>query len=62
MNRKNEKEETIDLAAYEPLNSEFRERALMDWRVEGKGIRMYGLQWKYVILMMEEEEEETIVR
>ena len=56
MNRKFREDAKIDLAAYEPVNSEFRERAYMDWRVEGKGINMYGLQWKYVLLSIDEEE------
>ena len=51
-----DKEKKVDLAAYEPVNSEYRERARMDWRVEGKGIKMYGLRWKYVLLDMEGEE------
>ncbi|HTP64943.1 MAG TPA: hypothetical protein VMJ66_06095 [Geobacteraceae bacterium] len=51
-----EKKEETDLAVYEPVNSEFREHAYMDWRVEGKGIKMYGLRWKYVLLDMNEEE------
>ena len=48
--------ETLDLAMYEPINSEFRERVRMDWRTAEKGIRMYGLPWKYVLLSMEDED------
>ena len=48
------KAEAEALAAYEPVNSEFRERAHMDWRTEEKGINMYGLRWKYVRLTLEE--------
>ena len=59
MNRKNESEETVDLAAYEPVNSEFRDHALREWRDDGKGIKMYGLPWKYVLLTIQEEEREN---
>lgn len=54
MNRKNDNVEVEALAAYEPVNSEFRERAHMDWRTGEKGINMYGLRWKYVRLTLEE--------
>ena len=54
MNRKNDNVEAEALAAYEPVNSEFREHALMDWRTEEKGISMFGLRWKYVLLTLEE--------
>jgi hypothetical protein len=54
MNRKNDNVEAEALAAYEPVNSEFRERAHMDWRTGEKGINMYGLRWKYVRLTLEE--------
>jgi hypothetical protein len=55
MRQKISNEETLDMDMYEPLDSEFRERARMDWRVEEKGIRMYGLRWKYVLLSMEDD-------
>ncbi len=48
-------EEPLDLAMYEPIDSEFRERARMDWSVEEKGIRMYGLTWKYILLSIEDD-------
>ena len=54
MNTKNENVELDALDAYEPVNSEFRERAFMDWRSEEKGINMYGLRWKYILLTLEE--------
>ena len=54
MNRKFDKEEAAALAAYEPVESEFREHAHMEWRTEEKGINMYGLRWKYVRLTIEE--------
>ena len=54
MNRKFDKEEVTALAKYEPVDSEFREHAHMVWRTEGKGIKMYGLRWKYVRLELED--------
>ncbi len=48
-------EEPLDLAMYEPIDSEFRERARMDWNVEEKGVRMYGLTWKYILLSIEDD-------
>ncbi len=48
-------EEPLDLAMYEPINSEFRERVRMDWSVEEKGIRMYGIPWKYILLSIEDD-------
>jgi len=54
MNSKFDKEEATALAEYEPVNSEFREHAYMEWRTEEKGINMYGLRWKYVQLTIEE--------
>ncbi len=50
-------EEPLDLAMYEPINSEFRERVRMDWSVEEKGIRMYGLPWKYILLSIEDDRQ-----
>ena len=49
-----DKEEATALAEYEPVASEFRERAHMEWRTEGKKIKLYDLRWKYVRLTMEE--------
>jgi len=49
-----DKEEATALAEYEPVASEFRERAHMEWRTEGKRIKLYDLRWKYVRLTMEE--------
>ena len=54
MRTNNDNAEAEALAAYEPVNSEFRERALMDWRPEEKGINMYGLRWKYIRLELGE--------
>ncbi len=54
MNRKFDKEEAAALAIYEPVDSEFREHAHMEWRTDEKGIHMYGLRWKYVHLTFEE--------
>jgi hypothetical protein len=34
MNRKFDKEDAAALAAYEPVDSEFREHAHMEWRTE----------------------------
>ncbi len=59
MKRKINKEEAVDLAEYEPVNSEFRDHALREWRDDVKGIKMYGLPWKYVLLTIQEEERET---
>ncbi|HEX9024546.1 MAG TPA: hypothetical protein VF799_11980 [Geobacteraceae bacterium] len=59
MTRKIDKDETVDLAAYEPLNSEFREHAFREWRQDPKGIRMFGLPWKYVLLTIQEENSGT---
>jgi hypothetical protein len=49
-----DKEEAAALAEYEPVNSEFRERARMEWRTEGKSVKLYDLRWKYVRVTMEE--------
>jgi hypothetical protein len=65
MGRKFNMEDATALAKYEPVESEFREHALMVWRTEGKGINMYGsrrkyslnmygLRWKYIQLTLEE--------
>jgi hypothetical protein len=54
MKTRNDKVEADALAAYEPVNSEFREHALMDWRTEEKGISMFGLRWKYVRVALDE--------
>lgn len=54
MDRKFDKEEATALAAYEPVDSEFRAHAHMVWRTEGKGINLYGLRWRYVRLALEE--------
>lgn len=54
MKTRNDKVEADALAAYEPVNSEFRERAHMDWRTEEKGINMFGLRWKYVRVALDE--------
>jgi hypothetical protein len=54
MNWKFDTEEVAALVEYEPVDSEFREHAHMEWRTEGKGINMYGLRWKYVRLKVEE--------
>ena len=54
MNKKLEKEEATAMAAYEPVDSEFREHAHLEWRTGEKGITMYGLRWKYVRLTIEE--------
>ncbi len=55
MKRDIRSEETLDLTKYEPIDSEFRERARMDWSVEEKGIRMYGLTWKYILISIEDD-------
>ena len=54
MNTNIDKYEATALAEYEPVDSEFREHAYIEWRTEEKGINMYGLRWKYVRLIMEE--------
>ena len=54
MKTRNDKVEAAAMAAYEPVNSEFREHAHMEWRTEEQGINMYGLRWKYVRLTIEE--------
>ena len=64
MNRKNDQEEAIILLAdYEPIASEYREHALMEWRTEEKGKaavcvtcagNLYGLPWNYLRIEMEE--------
>jgi hypothetical protein len=64
MNTKNDQEEaTLLLADYEPIASEFREHALMEWRTEEKEKaavcvactgKLYGLPWKYVRFEVEE--------
>ncbi len=59
MKKKIDKEKALDLAAYEPVNSEFREHAFREWRVDGKGIKMYGLPWKYVLLTIQEERKDA---
>jgi len=53
MNRKFDNEAAA-LAQYEPVESEFRDHAHMEWRTEEKGINMYGLRWKYVQVILEE--------
>lgn len=40
------KEEANTLAAYEPIESEFRTQAYKKWHNIKKGINMYGLRWK----------------
>jgi hypothetical protein len=63
MNTKIDREDAMLLADYEPIASEFREHALMEWRSEEEGKKMvceacagniYGLSWKYVRLEVEE--------
>ena len=63
MNTNIDKYEATALAEYEPVDSEFREHALMEWRTEEKGkdvvcmscaCNLYGLPWKYVRVEMEE--------
>ena len=54
MDRNLEIEQAPTLSEYEPVDSEFREHAHMVWRTEGKGIKMYGLRWKYVRLELED--------
>jgi hypothetical protein len=63
MNTKNVNEDAPSLADYEPVPSEFREHALMEWRTEEKGKdvvcmscsgNLYGLPWKYVRVEMDE--------
>ncbi len=50
MKKRRDNEEAVALAPYEPVDSEFRQRAYMEWRTEENGIILYGLRWKYVRL------------
>ncbi len=56
MTIKIDNDEAVDLTPYEPVNSEFREHAFREWRADVKGVRMFGLPWKYVLLTMQEED------
>ena len=40
------KEEANTLAAYEPIESEFRTQAYKKWHNIKEGINMYGLRWR----------------
>ena len=46
MKKNCDKVEADDLAIYEPVNSEFREHAFMEWRAEGKAHEACGFQCK----------------
>ena len=59
-------EEATLLAEYEPIASEFREHALMNWRTEEKtkaavckacAGNINGLSWKYVRIEVEEPDK-----
>jgi hypothetical protein len=40
------KEEANTLAAYEPIESEFRTQAYKKWHNIKEGINMYGMRWR----------------
>jgi hypothetical protein len=40
------KEEANTIAAYEPIESEFRTQAYKKWHNIKEGINMYGLRWR----------------
>lgn len=63
MNTNSDKDTAVDMADYEPVTSEFREHALMEWRTEeedktaacmSRACNIYGLPWKYVRYTVEE--------